>query len=249
MISLKTLIIEGRYDSIVSELSRKLLTVVKNSYEACTNTTGMFAGQKTYFKKGETAPDITDDDKYKECYFEEISNQTIPLEFYVTLKIQWHQGQGAMITDGGAFNDTSKSADQPPLIELLFELDPEQYPKLLSEVAMQLRDLLRHEIEHLTQSGWNINMGKWKRADLARRYKISSGQLPAAKYYVLPKEIPAMIQGLYMRAKKSKQPFKDVVDANLQQGVDNGVITTDEKEQIKTVWRKYLPKLGIKQEL
>ena len=58
-----------------------------------------------------------------------------------------------------------------------------------------------------------------------------------------------MIQGLYMRAKKTRLPFKDVVDANLQKGVENGVITAEEKEQIKAVWRKYLPSLGITQEL
>jgi hypothetical protein len=249
MISLKTLIIEGRYDSIVSELSRKLLNVVKDSYSAVQDPKGMFAGQKTYFASNEKVPDITDDKEYKECYFEEISNSSIPLEFYVTLKIQWRQGMGDMITDGGAYNDTSKEAEQPPLIEVILELDPEQYPNLLSEVSMQLRDILRHEIEHLTQSGWNIKMSKWHRNDQAQRDKITLGKIPQAKYYTLPKEIPAMIQGLYMRAKKMRLPFKDVVDANLQKGIDNGVITAEEKEQIKAVWRKYLPSLGITQEL
>ena len=249
MISMKALIIEGRYDSIVSKLSRKLLQVVKDSYDSVTDPKGMFAGQKTYFASNERAPDITDDQQYKECYFEEISNETIPLEFYVTLKIQWRQGMGDMISDGGAYNDTSKSADQPPLIEVLFELDPEKWPDILSEVSMQLRDILRHEIEHLTQSGWNIMMSKWQRNDQSQRDKITLGKIPQAKYYTLPKEIPAMIQGLYMRAKKSRLPFKDVVDANLQKGVDNGVITAEEKEQIKSVWRKYLPSLGITQEL
>ena len=114
---------------------------------------------------------------------------------------------------------------------------------------MDLRDILRHEIEHLTQSGWNINMAKYQRADLSRRGKINAGELERYKYYTLPKEIPAMIQGLYMRAKKSRKPFKDVVNANLQQGVDNGVISLQDKETIINTWRKYLPKLGIQQEL
>jgi hypothetical protein len=114
---------------------------------------------------------------------------------------------------------------------------------------MRLKDILRHEIEHLTQSGWNLKNAKYQRADLAMRNRIATGQIPTSRYYTLPKEIPAMLQGLYTRAKKSKQPFKDVVDANLQQGVDNGVITAQQKEQIKSVWRKYLPKLGIAQEL
>ena len=153
----------------------------------------------------------------------------------MSLNIHWIEGLGDIISDGGAYNDTSKTADQPPLVEVLFELDPAQYPNVLSEVSMKLKDILRHEIEHLTQSGWNMKSAKYHRADLAMRDRIATGQIPTARYYTLPKEIPAMIQGLYTRAKKSKQPFKDVVDANLQQGVDNGVITSAEKEQIKAV--------------
>jgi hypothetical protein len=40
-----------------------------------------------------------------------------------------------------------------------------------------------------------------------------------------------------------------VVNANLQRSVDNGVISAEDKETIIKTWRKYLPKLGIQQEL
>jgi hypothetical protein len=246
---LKALIIEGRYDSLVTKLSNELLSVIKNSYASVTDPKGMFAGQKIYFNQTNRRPHIADEDRYKESYFKEVHNNEIPLEFYVSLRIQWVDGLNDIISDGGAYNDTSKEAEQMPLVELLFELDPKQYPSVLSEVSMRLKDILRHEIEHLTQSGWNLKNAKYQRADLAMRNRIATGQIPTSRYYTLPKEIPAMLQGLYTRAKKSKQPFKDVVDANLQQGVDNGVITAQQKEQIKSVWRKYLPKLGITQEL
>jgi hypothetical protein len=48
MISLSKLIIEGRYDSLVTRLSNKLLNIVKNSYSSTQSTDGKFAGQKTY---------------------------------------------------------------------------------------------------------------------------------------------------------------------------------------------------------
>ena len=247
---MKQLIIEGRYDSLVTKLSNKLLEVIKNSYSAVSDPKGKFGKQKTYFRKGEKLTYI-ETEKYRPTYWEEVNAPDIPLEFYLSLKVQWQEGLGTVISDGGAYNDSKKvtNAVDPPLIEVLFELDPEQYPNVLSRVAMELRDILRHEIEHLTQSGWNINMAKYLRGDEARRNKINTRELPAYKYYLLPKEIPAMIQGLYMRAKKSKQPFKDVVNANLQRGVDNGMISADEKETIIKTWRKYLPKLGIQQEL
>ena len=34
MISMKSLIVEGRYDSLVTQLSNKLLSIVKSSYDA-----------------------------------------------------------------------------------------------------------------------------------------------------------------------------------------------------------------------
>jgi hypothetical protein len=247
---MKTLIIEGRYDAVVTRLSNKLLKVVKDSYEAVSSTDGKFAGVKIYFKQNETIPAITDNE-YNEIYFEEVENETIPLDFYLTLKVQWVAGLNDLRYGGDAYNETAEDADDltPPLIEIRFELDPTEYPRVLSDVAMQLRDILRHEIEHLTQSGWNTNPDKYIKSDQALRKKIESGKLPAARYFTLPKETPAMIQGLYMKAKKSRTAFRDVVDNYLSVWVKNGTITDTEKQQILDTWRSYLPKLGIRQEL
>ena len=58
-----------------------------------------------------------------------------------------------------------------------------------------------------------------------------------------------MIHGMYLKAKKSKQPFKTVVNNYLDIWVNNGSLTPQDKEHILTVWRTYLPKLSIRQEL
>ena len=89
MISLKKIIVEGRYDSIVTELSRKLLTVIKDSFSSITNPKGEFSGQKIYFAKSESIPNIDDDSEFKHIYFQEVENLQIPLDFYLTLKVQW----------------------------------------------------------------------------------------------------------------------------------------------------------------
>lgn len=248
MISLKKIITEGRYDSIVTELSSKLFTVVKNSYAAVSDPKGKFAGEKIYFKLGQPAREISDD-KYPHVFFEEVDNKTIPLEFYLLLKVQWVDGLGDFRYGGDAYNETKIKSDDVPLVEVRFEIDPADYPNILSEVAMHLRDILRHEIEHLTQSGWNTNIAKYIPSDQATRKKIEAGKLPAARYFTLPKEIPAMIQGLYMKAKKSRTPFQQVVDNYLSDWVAQGAITDTDKQKIITTWRSYLPKLGIRQEL
>jgi hypothetical protein len=249
MISLKTLIIEGRYDSIVSELSRKLLNVVKDSYSAVQDPKGMFAGEKIYFSKNEKVPSIDDDAQFPHIYFEEVENSQIPLDFYLQFKVQWVEGLDDFRYGGDAYNDTKKQSDEMPLIEVRFEIDPVDYPKILTKLAMHLRDILRHEIEHTTQSGWNMIDGKYIPSDQSIRKKINLGQLPPARYFTLPKEIPAMIHGLYFKAKKSKQPFKQVVDNYLSMWVDNNTITEKEKQDIINTWKSQLPKLGIKQEL
>lgn len=109
MISMKSLIIEGRYDGLVTQLSNKLLSIVKSSYAAANNPDGMFAGQKIYFKQGETVPNIDDDSVQKHIYFEEVDNVTIPVEFYLSLKVQWIEGFNDFRAGGDAYNDTKRT--------------------------------------------------------------------------------------------------------------------------------------------
>ena len=249
MISMRQLFLEGRYDSLVTTLSNKLLGIIKDSYLAVSNSNGKFGSVKIFYKQGETVPEIEDDATQPNIYFEEVENATIPVEFYLQLKVQWIEGLDDLRYGGDAYNDSKRNSDEPPLIEVRVQIDPAEYPRVLSSIAMNLRDTLRHEIEHVTQSGWNTIDGKYIASDAALRNKIESRKLPPARYFTLPKEIPAMLQGLYFKAKKSKQPFKTVVDEYLSMWVDNETITAQEKENILTTWRTYLPKLAIRQEL
>jgi hypothetical protein len=248
---MKALITEGRYDTMVTQLSNKMLRIIKDSYAAVSDPKGEFAGVKIYFKSDEHPPEIAHPELFDEIYFEEVENETIPLDFYLSLKVQWIEGLNDFRYGGDAYNETEEDADDatPPLIEVRFELDPADYPKVLSEVAMQLRDTLRHEIEHTTQSGWNTKSGKYLPSDMALRNKINSGKLPAYQYFILDKEIPAMIQGLYLRAKKSRTPFKQVVDEFLNTWIATGYVSIEQRNEILKTWRSYLPKLGIRQEL
>jgi len=249
MISLKHLFLEGRYDSLVTKLSNTLLAIIKDSYASTQTASGEFGGKKIYYTKSETVPPIEDDKQQPAVYFEEVENATIPVEFYLQLKIQWIEGFDDLRYGGDAFNDAKRDSDEPPLIEVRMQIDPTEYPKVLSEIAMNLRDTLRHEIEHVTQSGWNTIDGKFIPSDQRLRDRIEAGKLPVALYFTLPKEIPAMLQGLYFKAKKSKQPFKTVVDEYLSMWVSNDTISTQEKENILNTWRTYLPKLGIRQDM
>lgn len=254
MISLKHLIIEGRYDSIVTALSREMLNVIKSSYASTKTEDGKFAGTKIYFRKGEQVPVIHGDD-FDDIYFHEVENEQIPLEFKIALRIQWVEELDDYRKGGDAYNDqTDDPADatSDPYIEIRFEIDPEDVPNIYSKVAMDLRDTIRHELEHITQTGWNLLPGKYLPNDQKRRKKIETGELPAREYFLLPMEIPAMIQGMYFQAKKSKQPFSSIVnnylDLFIKMKDENGnpYLTSEDKEVIINTWRKHIPKLGLK---
>lgn len=245
---MKALLLEGRYESLSRQISRKLISIVKDSFEATNDADGKFLGHKVYYTANELVPDINSSEA-PDVYTEEIENTEIPLEFYLTLKLQWIDGYGKTHVDGNAYNDKGMDSDEPPLIEVLLIMDPAMYPNILSDIVMELADTVRHEIEHLTQSGWNTKPGKYIASDVKQRKQIEAGKLRSYHYYLLPKEIPAMIQGLYNKAKKTKTPFSTVVNDHLQTVIDKGWVTPEESEIIKNTWRTYLPKLAIRQEL
>ena len=145
--------------------------------------------------------------------------------------------------DGGAnagFDDDGDEID--PFINIVFQI-----PKNvnLKELSFDLKDVVRHEIEHLTQDGENLKQGKYIPDDKELRDLIDAGLLDKDEYYKLPKEVDAMIQGMYYKAKKSKTPFVDVVDDYFEKAK----VTPEERPKIKALWNKRLPALGIKQRL
>ena len=145
--------------------------------------------------------------------------------------------------DGGAnagYDDDGDEID--PFINIVFQI-----PKNvnLKELSFDLKDVVRHEIEHLTQDGENLKQGKYIPDDKELRDLIDAGLLDKDEYYKLPKEVDAMIQGMYYKAKKSKTPFVDVVDDYFEKAK----VTPEERPKIKALWNKRLPALGIKQRL
>jgi hypothetical protein len=149
--------------------------------------------------------------------------------------------------NGGANPGFDEKGDEiTPLLNLNFEIpkNPDW-----QKVSFDIKDVVRHELEHLTQAGLNLKGGAWNEDPKLRRPSkqmaddqfmrdlIDSDLLPKSKYYKLEKELDAMLQGLYFKAKKSNQPFKDVIDDYLDMFVTQKTITQEEKEDILDIWR------------
>jgi hypothetical protein len=107
---------------------------------------------------------------------------------------------------------------------------------------MNLKDVVRHEIEHLTHGeGFNLKSGKFIEDDQLIRNLIDAKLLPKAEYFKLEKEIDAQLQGMYFRAKKEKRPFIDVLTTYL----DTQDITPEQKEEILDIWRTRAKALSL----
>ena len=156
-------------------------------------------------------------------------------EISIDANISIVPGLGKLNVDGGA-------DDEEDYIQVRFEIDPTFLPEFWEEISMNLKDVIRHELEHLTHGeGFTSNPDKMMDDDMFIRQMIDMEMLPKADYFKLEKEIDANLQGMYFRAKKEKRPFGDVINTYL----DAQDITPEQKEEIMDLWRRRLPALNL----
>jgi len=214
----ETFINEGVYDSIVSKLSKDVLNAWKKQFN--NDPKRLFALVDTNYE--------LEDAKGR------------PLEFDLLAKLDFKKTKDRTYkVDGGANEGDDESEG---FIALNFSVDPRELPRMWSTIAMDIRDVLRHEIEHLTQGGWNVRQGKEMADDSFIRDLINKYKTLAPKnYFMLDKEVDAMLQGMYFKAKKARRPFADVIEDYL----DMVGLEPEEKEEIKTRWRGRLKALSL----
>ena len=95
-------------------------------------------------------------------------------------------------------------------IGVTYSIPKSMLPQGWEEIYMDLIATIRHEIEHLTQGGANLKPGK-EILDKPLRQLVSKHP-DTLRYLLLPSEKDANIQGLYLKAKKWRRPYSEVVD-------------------------------------
>ena len=173
-------------------------------------------------------PTITSE--YKNILFVEVLNLDVPLHFYFGLQTKY----GELYVNGDAYNPTEASSKQIPYIELTIQTQNKKESRSL--IAMKIRNSIRHEIEHLTQSGLNTLPGKYLPDDQTQRT-----QATRKDYLLLDKEIPAMLKGLYFQATKQRVPFNQLLDEYL----DETYLLEREIDQVKTIWINKAKELNL----
>lgn len=184
-------------------------------------------------------------------YSDSIENDKIRLEFdlfanlHITKKVK---GFSVLNSTGADSDDEDKDGDwQTPHINIDFAVNPDWLPEYWSTIYFNLADVMRHEMEHLTQGGkdiGNYRAGKPDQDDSHLRLLIKSGFLPKAQYLMLPKEVDANLQGLRFEAKKRKESFSDSINRYLDVKQDSGEIDAEEREAVLNLWRKRAKEIG-----
>jgi PAS domain-containing protein len=207
---------EGKYDSLTTQISSKIFNYWKSKID----------------------PTLDIDEE-----------QVIEYKFPIKYKNLYFDVETRLILDPGVdkfeiLDSTGAGTDKEgDFINVHFRTDPEGLPNEFELISMMIKDVVRHEIEHLTHNiGSKSNIkSKSIEDDSLIRKAIKAHLLPQAEYFKLDKEIDAMLQGMYLRSKKSKQPFSKVLNNYL----DTQNITPKEKKEILQLWSKRAQKLNL----
>jgi len=246
---LKQIILEGMYDKLTGQINKDVFKTLKNAikgsgtqekpkkfkgYEVRKDPIPMVGSMQDLFQSEDKALYVGD-------YNDKVSGVGVEVELKVAVT---EDG----VEPGKFFIDGSAEADEDfPSLEVNIGIHPDDVNgSVFSKIQPILRDLVRHEIEHLTHGKGSAaeKSGKRMRGDLAMRKKIRSNPKLYYKYFLLPKEVDANIHGLYSKAKTLKQPYQKVVDDYLDSLVDDDVITTEKRKEIYKKWKKRIPKIG-----
>jgi len=194
-------------------------------YDTISNRTSsmIFNKWKQDFEKGKKQGNLTTI----------IKNDDVEFNLKATIEFR---NSGKTIVDGGLLEKNDEFT-----IFANFKVNKNKLPQEWSEISMGLKDVIRHEIEHITQANPETSKFIDDEVDQLTRDSINSKLLPLAYYFKLEKEVDANLQGMYFRAKKEKRPFIDVINDYL----DGQNITPKQKEEIITLWRSRAKALSL----
>ena len=241
------LLIEGMYDKLTGEINKEIFKTLKSAMKG-SGTQEKPKKYKGYEVRKDPMPTLSMQNLFQSetrtIYVGEFSDNVSGVDVEVDLKFAISEDG---VKKGAFFIDGSAEADEDyPSIEVNIAIHPEDGERILSKIQPVLRDLVRHEIEHLTHGRGSaaLKPSKVMRGDKAMRAKIRGNEENYYKYFLLPKEVDANIHGLYSKAKTMKQPYQKVVDDYLDSLVDDGIISKKNRELIYKTWKTRIPKIG-----
>ena len=189
---------EGRYDAETLLISRFIIDMFKDEFG------------KDYEDTFEEIGKLRGSDK------EEKNAVPYDLELYFYPTDSDTLGPNAFVINGQADEDT---------VVIQINYNPEGFPAAYNDLIAEVKDTLRHELEHVGQYAF----GKEVEPD-----GTDPKDVPLSKYLTLDFEIPSFVQGLYKTAKTKKITLTQAIDDFLEER--EAELTPEEAAKVKQIW-------------
>ena len=124
------------------------------------------------------------------------------------------------------------AAGDEDAIAIQINYQEDRFPEAYNELIPELKDAIRHELEHTAQFRFN--------KDAIPTNTDDQDDLPLVDYLTLDYEIPAFVQGIYKKAKTKKISFTDALDEFLDERLDE--LTPDEEAKVRKIYIAYAKK-------
>ena len=173
------------------------------------------------------------------------------LEFDFDATLYFGSVNGQPITGFTSFDSTgadNRDFDdegnyQTPFIIIDLGIEMDWLPGYFSEIYFHLVDIIRHELEHITQGGesvGNYQPGKPSDDDSMERELIHQRMLPQSTYLMLPKEVDANLQGLRLESQVRGEKMINTLNRYL----DTQGLSQSDRTQVIQLWRIRAKKIG-----
>lgn len=223
MMGLMPIIInEGRYSEPVRQITKDVMDEIMPFLESNKSKIKWMG----YYAQEEF--DVENEEFYEEEDEDEENEEENITTFQVKLIAKKNNSELPYDIDAAQDWNSNESVN---VIELDIKINPDKFSdKIINKFQAELKDTIRHEIEHLYQS--------------ENPYK-NLKEIPTSTFadeVLTPKELNAYIQGFYTQAKTRKMFMDDVIDEWSDER-KNQFSSTDEKEFVKQELTKFGKKL------
>jgi len=137
----------------------------------------------------------------------------------------------------GAGMDPRKGVDT---LDILIEYDPSEFPKSMSALVAEVKEVLEHELEHVGQQGFERMYVQSNRYTEPLTYPVEAPQAPTHYLYLVSNtEVPAYVKGLLKRAKVKRISFDEALE---EYHMENQAVFQRHNtpwDKVKEVWVKW----------
>jgi hypothetical protein len=127
-----------------------------------------------------------------------------------------------------------------PEIEIIIALDSNKVnSETNKKLYLNLNNTISHELNHLKQTGWNMDFQNIEPSSMEHRKKNNKKH----SYFILPEEIESMVYGMNKQAEKQGVPIDTLFDSYLKPFVESEFMTYSEMMEIIRKWISHTLKM------